>query len=219
MEETQGGQGIEIVHPGVQKRQELEGHDADPQQGPPTVDVGQRAGRELEEHPGKRGDRHDEPDALRTGPQGFCEQRQHRHPDHVVADKAEHADGAEQRKAARRRHGAVVLDWVALLECDRFSSACFKKATSSSGKAGGSMASNRTRSGCCRMRWLNRLTVSTPLPSFRVTVPPISGRSKETNPERMRLSNFVYETMVLSIVSIPLASFTEFILRNTTAFP
>jgi hypothetical protein len=27
------------------------------------------------------------------------------------------------------------------------------------------------------MRWLNRLTVSTPLPDFRVTAHPISGRN------------------------------------------
>ena len=46
------------------------------------------------------------------------------------------------------------------------------------------MASNSTRSGCCRMRRLNRLTVSTPLLNFLVTVPLINGRSKVTTPEK-----------------------------------
>ena len=64
-----------------------------------------------------------------------------------------------------------------------------------------------------------RVALIVPDPSFRVIVPPISGRSRDTSPDRMRLSNFRYATIVLSMASAPLASLTGFILSSTTAFP
>ncbi len=110
------GQDVEVRDPGVEKRGKSEGHHADLKQKPPTIDVGQRAGWQLQKHPGQGGNRYDEPNTFRTRPQRFCEQRQHRHPNHVVADKAEHADRAEQCETSRRRHGEGAVDGMASLE-------------------------------------------------------------------------------------------------------